>query len=342
MTQSSQDLPRWAPVRQTFGGTPVTDVPGAVAAALAQLGVDGRVKPGQRVAVSAGSRGVANVVAVTRAAVAELRRLGAEPFVFPCMGSHGGAQPAGQLDVLTSYGLTAAAVGAPVISQGEVVPLGQTPSGVPLWCDKLAFEADHLLVINRVKPHTDFSGLIESGPTKMLAIGLGKHHGAEDCHRRFVQRGYEPVLREVGDALWARLPLLGGLGLVENGHDLTVRIGAVHPHRHEEDEAELLAYAKEVFGYLPFDELDVLLLDEIGKDISGAGLDPNVTGVDCCKTHTVPDTPRILRIGIRSLTPASHGNAAGIGQADFALQRCVDAVDWQVTATNLIVAAAPR
>ncbi|MBI2298355.1 MAG: DUF2088 domain-containing protein, partial [Armatimonadetes bacterium] len=162
-TYTVDGWPRWARVRQTFPGTPVPDLAAAVADALAELGVSGKVKPGQKVAVTSGSRGIANIVPATAAAVAELRRLGAEPFVFPCMGSHGDATPEGQLEVLRGYGITPEAVGAPVISQGEVVPVGQTCTGIPLWCDKLACEADHLLVINRVKPHTDFSGCIESG-----------------------------------------------------------------------------------------------------------------------------------------------------------------------------------
>lgn len=339
---SSDNYPRWARVRQTFPGEPVTDIPAAVAAALARLHVDERVKPGQTVAISAGSRGIANSVAATAAVVEQVKRRGAKPFVFPCMGSHGGATARGQAEVLAGYGFTEQRLGAPVLSSDEVVGVGETASGIPLWCDKLACEADHIVILNRVKPHTDFSGMIESGPTKMLAIGIGKHQGAWDCHRRFVDRGYEPVIREVGDALWERLPILGGIGLVENGHDRTIAIEAVRPEAHEADEAALLARAKEVFGYLPFEQLHILIVDWIGKNLSGSGMDPNVTGVDCSKTHRPPPTPRILRILVRGLTPESHGNAAGIGQADFVLRRCVDAVDWAETATNLVVAASPE
>ena len=340
--QPVETWPSMVRVRQTFPGDEVTDIPAAVAAACAQFGLRERVKPGQRVAVTAGSRGIRDVLAVLQATVAELKALGAEPFVFPCMGSHGGSTPEGQGEVLAGYGVTSANVGAPVICQGEVVSLGETTSGIPLWADQEAAAADHVLVINRVKPHTDFSGLIESGPTKMLAIGVGKHVGASDCHRRFVDRGYEEVIREVGDALWERLPLLGALGIVENGHDRTVRIDGIRPDHHEADEAALLAYSKEVFGYLPIDNLDILIIDELGKDISGAGMDPNVTGTDCAKAHRPPPVPFIQRILVRGLTPDSHGNASGIGMADFALQRCVDQVDWSVTAINVVVAAAPE
>ncbi|MCC7493406.1 MAG: hypothetical protein IT204_13710 [Fimbriimonadaceae bacterium] len=342
MSSQSIPWPRLAEVRQTFPGTPVADLEAAVAEALAALQAAQRIRSGQRVAITAGSRGVANIVAVTAAAVRQVRALGAEPFVFPCMGSHGGATPAGQLEVLHSYGITPAAVGAAVLSQGEVVAVGRTVSGIPLWCDQLAHAADHLLVINRVKPHTDFSGPVESGPSKMLAIGLGKHHSAEDTHRRVVERGYPAVLQEVGDALWEALPVLGGIGLVENGHDQTVRVGAVRPASHEADERALLRYAYEVFGSLPCEFLHVLLVDWMGKNISGAGLDPNVTGIVTAKTHSAPPVPRILRVLVRGLTAESHGNGTGVGLADFILRRLYDEIDWEVTATNVLCGAAPE
>lgn len=334
--------PRMVRVRQSFPGTPVADVGAATVAAVCALGAEVKVRPGQRVAVSSGSRGVRNIVAVTAAVVAELRRLGAEPFVFPCMGSHGGATPEGQREVLETYGVTPDAVGAPVVSQGEVVRLGESPSGIALYCDAAAHAADWILVINRVKCHTDFTGVIESGPTKMLAIGLGKHHSAGACHQNFVERGYEEVIREVGDALWSRLPLLGGIGLVENGHEETVRIGPVRAESHEADEAALLGYASEVFGKLPFEMLHVLLVDEMGKEISGAGLDPNVTGVDFAKIHSRRESPKIWRVCVRGLSAATHGNATGVGHADFVLRRLVDAIDWHQTATNTITAASPE
>lgn len=340
--QTVTQWPRLQRVRQTFPGREIDDLPAAVAAACTQIGLSAQLRRGDRVAITAGSRGVRDMTAVIRATVAQVKALGAEPFVFPCMGSHGGATAEGQAAVLESYGVTTEGVGAPVISQPEVVSLGQTTSGIPLWADRLAAEAEHLIVINRVKPHTDFTGLLESGPTKMLAIGLGKWFSASDCHRRFVDRGYEAVIREVGDALWERLPVAGAIGLVENGHDRTVRIAGIRRSAHESDEAALLAYSKEVFGYLPTDHLDILIIDAIGKNISGAGMDPNVTGTDCARVHTPPDLPRIQRILVRSLTPESHGNAAGIGMADFALRRCVEAIDWAATATNVVVAAAPE
>jgi len=340
--QTVAQWPRMKRVRQTFPGEEIRNVPQAVAEACAQFGLSEQLRPGQRVAITAGSRGVRDMTATIRATVALVRSLGGEPFVFPCMGSHGGGTAEGQREVLASYGVTDEGVGAPVLSQPEVVPVGETATGIPLWADKLAAAADHIIVINRVKPHTDFSGLLESGPTKMLAIGVGKWVGASDCHRRFVDRGYEDVIREVGDALWSSLPIVGAIGLVENGHDRTVRIGGIRPAHHEADEMALLSYAKEVFGYLPTDRIDILVIDELGKNISGAGMDPNVTGTDCAKVHRPPDVPYIQRILVRGLTPESHGNASGIGMADFALQRCIDQVDWHATAVNVVIAAAPE
>ncbi len=339
---SVQPWPTMWRVRQQFGGTPVTDLPAATRAALAELDLAGRVRPGMRVVLTAGSRGIRDVVPVLAAAIAELRRLGAEPLVVPAMGSHGGASAEGQAALLAGYGVTESALGAPVVSQPEVVELGQTAGGVPLFADRLAAEADRLLVVNRVKPHTDFVGELESGPNKMLALGLGKWHSARACHSWFCLRGYDAVLREVGAALWAKLPVLGGLGLVENGHQQTVRVGALRPGQEQADEAGLLAEARAVFGYLPFERLHVLLLDWLGKDISGSGMDPNVTGADVCRLHSRRERPFIWRIGVRGLTAASAGNATGLGQADYALRRCVEAVDWPATYTNTVAAASPE
>lgn len=341
-SESLAPVDRWPAlleVRQHFPGTPLRDIAAATRDALAQLRLAERVKPGMRIAITAGSRGVLHMPAILAEAAAAVRALGAEPWIVPAMGSHGGATVAGQRQVLAGYGITEESVGAPVISQPDVVEIGATASGIPLFCDRLVLASDGVLVVNRVKPHTDFHGVIESGPTKMLAIGLGKWHSAVACHRRFITRGYEPVLREVGDALWAKLPLLGGLAPIENGHHTTVALGAVRPESHEADEAALLDQARACSGDLPFDRLDVLLVDRLGKDVSGTGMDPTVTGNSPVKHHSHPSRPFIWRIVVRGLTEATHGNATGVGQADFITQRCYDAIDWQATGVNVITAA---
>jgi hypothetical protein len=329
-------------VKQDFPGEALRDIPGAVAGAVARLRVAERVRAGQRVAITSGSRGIANVPEVIARLVAAVRTQGAEVCIIPAMGSHGAATPEGQAEILRDYGVTEEAVGAPVISQPEVVRIGTTPLGVPVYVDRILAEADHIIVVNRVKPHTDFFGQIESGLQKMMAIGFGKHQGASACHHYFVDHGYEAVLREVSQLIMDHCRVLGGVALLENGYDQTVCIVGVPRETLVEEEEALLAEAYQLIGRLPFEELHVLLVDEIGKNLSGAGMDPNVTGRDTCTTHTVPDKPRIRRIIIRDLHPLSHGNAVGIGYADFALRRAVDKIDWAPTATNAVVGSGPE
>lgn len=334
--------PRVVKVHQDFPGEALRDIGGATAEAVARLRIAERVRPGQKVAITSGSRGIAHVPEVIARVVAAVRAQGAEAWIIPAMGSHGAATPEGQEEILRDYGVTAEAVGAPVISQPEVVQIGTTPRGVPVYVDRLLYEADHIIVVNRVKPHTDFSGKIESGLQKMMAIGFGKHHSASACHRYFVEYGYEPVLREVSAHIMERCRVLGGIALLENGYDETVRIVGVPRETLVEEEEALLAEAYQLLGRLPFEELHVLIVDEIGKHISGSGMDPNVTGRDTCSTHTVPQKPRIRRIIIRDLHPLSHGNAIGIGYADFVRRQAVEKIDWAASATNAVVGAGPE
>lgn len=336
------EYPRVVRVRQDFPGEALRDIPGAIAEAIARLRVPERVRAGQKVAITAGSRGIAHLPEVLAGVVAAVRARGAEVYIIPAMGSHGAATPEGQAEILRDYGITEAAVGAPVISQPEVVRIGTTPLGIPVYVDRLLAEADHIIVVNRIKPHTDFFGKIESGLLKMMAIGFGKHQGANACHRYLVDHGYEAVLREVSGLIMERCPVLGGVALLENGYDETVRLVGVPKETLVAEEEALLAEAYQLLGRLPFEDLHVLIVDEIGKNLSGAGMDPNVTGRDTCTTHTVPTTPRIRRIIVRDLHPLSHGNAVGIGYADFALRRAVDKIDWAPTATNAVVGAGPE
>jgi hypothetical protein len=334
--------PRVVKVHQDFPGEALRDIGGATAEAVARLRLAERVRPGQRVAITAGSRGIANLPTVIAQVVAAVRVRGAEACIIPAMGSHGAATPEGQEEILRDYGITAEAVGAPVISQPEVVRIGTTPRGIPVYVDRLLNEVDHILVVNRVKPHTDFFGKIESGLQKMMAIGFGKHHSASACHHYFVDYGYEPVLREVSAYIMEHCRVLGGIALLENGRDETVRIVGVPRETLVEEEEALLAEAYQLIGRLPFEELHVLIVDEIGKHISGSGMDPNVTGRDTCSTHTPPPKPRIRRIIVRDLHPLSHGNAVGIGYADFVRRQAVEKIDWAASATNAVVGAGPE
>jgi hypothetical protein len=257
------------------------------------------------------------------------------------MGSHGGATGAGQAAVLADLGVTEASVGAPVRSSVDVVDLGET-NGLPLVVDRCAAEADGIVLINRVKPHTDFVGPFESGLLKMLTIGLGNDVGATAYHRHAVARGLSEVLTTAGRALRERTKVVLGVAIVENQQHRATTVRLVPPAEWEQTEGELLAYARTLLPKLPLDDIDVLLVDEMGKNISGAGIDPNVTGrsVGCWVTPRL--SPRITRIVVRRLTPASEGNACGIGSVDIAPRRLVEELDLAVTATNDLISCAPE
>ena len=326
-------------MRQQFARPRVADIPAAVSRAMAAAQLP--IKRGDTVAVGAGSRGVANIDVIVRAAVDWLRELGARPFVFPAMGSHGGATAAGQRDVLAHYGITEAAMGCEVRAGMEVVQVGEA-LGLPVWLDRIAAEADWIGVVNRVKPHTDFKGEIESGLFKMMTIGLGKYQGATQYHRANVNHGYETVITAVGREMLARARIGFGLGIVENGHDETARIEAFAARDLEAGERRLLKSAREWMARLPFSPIDVLVVEEIGKNISGAGMDTNVIGRPSNPHEPFPADPKILWIVALDLTEQSYGNATGIGNADFTTRRLAEKIDWKPTAINCLTACAPN
>src|SRR5216117_1184703 len=331
-------LPRMVRVRQTFARQRVPDIPAAVADALA--GATLPVKRGDTVAVGAGSRGIANIDVVVGAVVRYLRDLGARPFVFPAMGSHGGGTADGQLDVLAHYGITEATMDCPVRASMDVVQVGEA-LGQPVWLDKIASEADWIGVVNRVKPHTDFKGSIESGLFKMMTIGLGKYHGATQYHRANVSHGYETVITAVGREMLAKARIGFGLGIVENGYDETARVEAFNAEDLEAGERRLLKDAREWMARLPFSPIDVLVVEEVGKNISGSGMDTNVIGRPSNPHEPFPSDPKILWIVALDLTEESYGNAVGIGNADFTTRRLVDKIDMKPTLINAITACAP-
>ncbi|HXH12733.1 MAG TPA: lactate racemase domain-containing protein [Alphaproteobacteria bacterium] len=329
-------------IRQTFEGPAVADIPATVAAELARIDVASVIKPGQTVALTAGSRGVANIATIIKATVQYLQSIGAKPFVIPAMGSHGGGTAEGQLDVLSHYGITEATMGVPLRASMEVVQIGETPDGLPVWLDKYASEADHIGVINRIKPHTDFSGAIESGLMKMMTIGLGKYHGAQHYHRANVQYGYEHVIRTVGRTVLQQARIAFGLGVVENGYDQTAIIRAVLAPQLEETELELQALAKKLVARLPFDFIHLLIVEEMGKNISGAGMDTKVIGRIMNIIEPPPRHPRILRIYVRDLHDDSYGNATGVGLADFVSRRLVNKIDPTATYINCLTGLSPE
>jgi hypothetical protein len=330
------------PIRQTIQAPAIDDVVVAVKAEMAGLQLERRLQPGARVAVTAGSRGIAGIDVILKTVVAALRAAGADPFLVPAMGSHGGGTAEGQVSVLESLGVTEARVGAPVRASMDVVEIGRSEFGFPVWVDRYAAQADGIFVVNRIKPHTDFQGPVESGLMKMMAIGLGKHKGCLDVHRQTVQYGYRRVIPAIGSLILAKLPVVGGLGIVENCFDRTAIVKAIPAVQMATQEAELLTYAKRLMGRLPFERLDLLIVDEIGKNISGTGMDTNVIGRVMFVGEPEPETPRITRIVVLGLTAASHGNAIGIGMADFTTQAVVAGLDLVAIQTNTIAAMTPE
>ncbi len=331
-------------IRQEFERPRVDDVAGAVHSELERLNLGRSIRPGQTVALTAGIRGIANIPLVLRTVVEYLQRLGAQPFLVPAMGSHGGGTAAGQREVLESYGITEDYVGAPIRASMEVVPLGETSEGFPVVLDRHAVQADHIGVIARVKPHTSYQGAVESGLLKMMMIGLGKHAGALNYHRILLEQPFDEVVRSVSRTVRARAPIRFGLGLVENAYDETARIEAVVPEEFEPREEQLLVLAKRWLGKLPFQRADLLIVDEIGKDISGSGMDTNVVG----RKRTLKNAPlaaglpSIRHIFVRGLTERTHGNATGIGNADFTSTRLVQAMDYRTTVINCLTAGYPE
>ncbi len=322
-------LPRFARVRQHFPDDSIVDIPTAVSRALSRSGLLSDVS-GKRVAITAGSRGIDAIAPVIRASVQTLRQAGAEPFVVAAMGSHGGATPDGQMALLAELGVTEGSVGCPLSVQMEADHVGDTPDGVPVFCGRDALGAGAILVVNRIKPHSILVGDLGSGLMKMLAVGLSKHRGADAVHRAGLQEHVQAVARTALD----RLPICAGLALVENSHDRLARIEAVAPPEFPATDRRLLDLARSYFPNVPFDPLDVLIVRRIGKEISGAGMDPNVVGMH--RRIGGPPQRQIRRIVALELSPASRGNAIGVGMADIITERLRSQCDPVTTYVNAL------
>jgi len=331
-------LPEWALVRQWFDPTEIADVGDAVRGALDPLMAT--IPPGARVCLAVGSRGIDRIDQVVRAVIDRAREAGASVFIVPAMGSHGGATPEGQLEVLAEYGVTAELMGCEIRSSMETVQLGEVRPGIPVFVDRNAFEgADLIVPINRVKVHTDFNGPVESGLMKMIAIGLGKQKGADTFHGQGFAV-FHKLIPAVAAHTLARAPIPFGLALVENGHARLLHVEAVPADRIATREPELLVMATEALARIPLPEIDVLVLDEIGKDISGLGMDSNVVGRYYAGPTGIP--PAVQRIVVRDLTAPTEGNAVGIGMADVVLRRAVEKIDRRKTYVNCITAKTPE
>jgi len=326
-------LPRMVKVRQTFPATRLDDVPGALRRELVKEEIVRQVKPGMRVAVAVGSRGVADIPTLVRVTVEELKRLGAEPFIIPAMGSHGGATAEGQREVLANLGVTEASAGCPIRATMDVVEIGRLDNGLPVYIDKFAHDADGIVVINRVKPHTAFRGDNESGMVKMITIGLGKQRGAESAHAFSFKYMAEHIVAMTKVVL-AKMPVLFAVGTVENAYDQVAKVVAVPLEAIIETDRKLLVEARANMASLPFSQIDVLIVDRIGKDISGDGMDPNITGR--YPTPYASGGPDIAKLVVLDLTEATHGNANGMGKADVVTRRLVDKTNFPMTYCNAL------
>ncbi len=327
-------LPRMVHVRQKFKMSKLDSVTKAVAEQFKRPEVRAKIKPGMSIAVGVGSRGVNNIAESAKAVVAELKALGAKPFIFPAMGSHGGATPEGQREVLDGYGINENFVGCPVHSQMDVVEVGKLASGMPIYMDKLAAAADGVVVIPRVKPHTNFRAPIESGIVKMITIGMGKIIGATELHTQGMDK-FGELLPEAAKLIMAKKNILFGVAMVENAADETAIVEIVTSEQIFEREPVLQAKAKEFMPRLQFDEIDVLIVEKIGKNISGSGMDPNITGRNC-RFVDWKMKPDVKKIAVLGLTPETHGNATGVGAADVITMRLYKDIDIPKTYANII------
>ncbi len=320
--------------RQVFDQPKLDDYVTEVRRQLNSKGLAKKVKKGQRIAITAGSRGIANIRLILRTVVEEVKATGGEPFIIPAMGSHGGATAHGQIETLRTLGITEESVCAPIVSSMEVDQIGEI-KGTPVYVDRNALRADGIIIVGRVKPHTDFKGTIESGIMKMMAIGLGKQKGAEMIHHNLYE-GYHNLLPAAARLIMQKVPIIMGLALLENAYHETCKVVALEPGEFEAAELELLKEAKALLPRLPFKEIDLLIVEEIGKNISGVGMDTNVTGRFWMPGESDPDAAKIDKIVVLDLSPETHGNAIGIGLADLTTRRVFDKIDYPSTYVNCL------
>jgi len=329
------NLPPLARVRQSIPQPRVEDVPGTIRRLILESRVRQRVPAGGTIAVGIGSRGINGIASMARAAVEALKEMRFKPFIVAAMGSHGGATSDGQRALLASYGVTAEAMGVPVRTDMETVVLGTNPVGLPIYFDRNAHQADGIVLLNRVKPHTDFRAAYESGVLKMLVIGLGKRDGASQVHKLGL-RGMKEVLPAVGEFLVQNTRFALGLAILENAHDVPAEIVPLEPESLLDVEPKLLEKARGLMGRLPFDQIDVLIVGELGKNYSGAGMDPNVIGRLMVETQGDFEKPLVTRLAVLDVSDESHGNIVGVGFADLTTERLVSRMDPEPFRINVL------
>jgi hypothetical protein len=334
-------MPKMMEVKRDTPRSKTLDFRYTVSERMVESGSLVKVAPGMRIAVGVGSRGISNLAEVVKVVIQVLKDKGAKPFIVPAMGSHGGATPDGQEKVLAQYGITRDAMGVPFETSMEVVTIGRRPDGGEVVFSAAAAEANGIVVINRVKPHTDFRGELGSGLQKMMAIGFGKHAGAINAHRAASRLGHESVIAQTAKVILEKMPIWFGVALLEDQHHQTEDVMVIPAEEIVEEERKLLVKARALMSHLPFKEIDLLIVDEIGKEISGTGMDTNVIGrgvlgyIASLKPNDEPG-PRIFRIFVRDLTVATNGNGIGLGLADFTTGRAVRALNLEYMYTNAI------
>ncbi len=339
------NLPRMTLVKQSFdtsGLHTVHEIKQSIMSQCVSLHIEKQIKPGQSIAITAGSRGITNISGILKTLCDYFKELGANPWIVPAMGSHGGATAEGQAALLAKKGILEQSIGAPIRSSMDVVSLGTGKKGFPVYIDALASKADHIVVVNRVKPHTKFEGPLQSGLFKMMVVGLGKHKGAEVAHQAALSDGFPTVLSTAGNVILNHCPILFGLAIVENSYHQVHSLKILLPRQIESEEKKLLRLASDLVPKIPLNDIDLLIVDQIGKDISGSGMDTKVIGRDREILGTLIKSPRIKRIFVRDLSQGSDGNGFGIGLADFTTNRLIKAINLSKTYVNAQTAMSPE
>lgn len=333
------DWPRLIKVRQKIEPSPPQDIERVLRDELVEKGLYSLIRPGQKIGLTVGSRNIAQLLEIVSSLTARIKKAGALPLIIPAMGSHGGATAEGQLAILQHLGISEKTLAIPFLSAMEVVELGESPLGLPVYTSQAATQVDGIILLNRIKPHTAFSGPLGSGLTKMLVVGLGKQQGAEIAHKYALQYGFPEVLRDLSQVLLKKLPILFGIAAVEDYYHQIALIQGLKPEEIAEHEPALLYKARQLMGKLPFKDLDLLIVDEMGKDISGSGMDSNIIGRGIVP---VPQEPQIKRILVLDLTTKTNGNAFGLGLADFTTKRLLNKINFDTTLVNVLTAIAPE
>jgi hypothetical protein len=319
-------------VHQNIKTPSIFDLEGELRGKLNEFGLKNSIKPNETVAITAGSRGITHLNIILKTLVDYLKELKASPFIIPAMGSHGGGTTKGQLQILEDYGITEEAIGCPIKASMEVVEIGESEFGTPVYLDKHAFLADKIIVVNKIKSHSKFTGEVESGLSKMSLLGLGKHEGAKIYHRLVDQYGWPRVSKSLLKVVLKSAPIVCGIGIVQNINNEPAQLHVLHPDEFFTKEPELLRNYKELTEHLPFKEIDLLIVDEMGKNIFGTGMDTNITG------RKEGSNMQVKWLFVRDLTEASHGNAQGVGLADFTTKKLVDKIDYRKMYTNALTA----